>query len=121
MQVVRPSPPKFDPDLFFSKMSDFKAKVLDVVSKAVESISDAIVWKRGPAYTFTVASLILLVTHHIDRFWVIFHLLLAGSVVAAGNSTRCGHTVLPAPEATPAKTNDEQHAWGTDGGGDDDG
>jgi hypothetical protein len=60
------------------------------MAKATGSLSDAIFWKRGPTYTFACLAVVLFVCCNLHRFWLILHLVLAGSVVVVGMKTSAG-------------------------------
>jgi hypothetical protein len=56
----------------------------------VTTFTDAIFWKRGPSYTFTVLSLALMFCQHLDCCWIFLHLLLATYVILTGVYTKFG-------------------------------
>lgn len=106
---------RFEPNLFFSKMFDLKKNVVSKILFAAKAITDAIYWKRGPSYTFSVLSVALMIAQHIIRFWVLFHFTLASWVLGIGYLTRWGRVPLVWP-ALFASTISENDAEVTDEG-----
>ena len=93
-QVVKPSPPRFDPNTFFGAAASFKAKVINTLSGAAGRLKDAISWK-APAFSAAIFGGAMLLCNFIEDFWVIFHGGLACFVVATGILTDAGaHDLL---------------------------
>jgi len=93
-KIVKPTPPQFDPNLFFSYMTIIKNKGINSISYCITAVTDAISWKRGPSYTFAVLGFALTVCEHIDSFWIILHAILAVTIAGTGIMTKCGSEPL---------------------------
>ena len=66
------------------------SQVIGAMTNATGCLSDAVFWKRGPTYTFACLAVVLFVCYNLHRFWLILHLVLAGSVVLIGFKTSGG-------------------------------
>ena len=99
-KVVKPTPPQFDPNLFFGYLKVIKKKGINSISFCITAVTDAISWKRGPSYTFAVLGFALMVCEHIDSFWVILHATFAVAMAATGFITNCGSETLLYPALT---------------------
>jgi hypothetical protein len=96
-KVVKPTPPRFDPNLFFGYANSIKSKVVDSMLFCVTAVTDAIFWKRGPSYTFAVLGVALLVCQHIEAIWMVLHSSFAVAIAATGIITKCGAEALRPP------------------------
>jgi len=97
-KVVKPPPPRFDPNIFFNAAFSFKGKVVDNASSVVGGVADAISWKR-PAFSIASFAAAIIVCHFIEHFFIIFHGAIAGFVIATGILTDAGAHPLEWPDA----------------------